>query len=94
MVTIEGPLSDLCPGPGVIVRQKLKKVDLQGDPPIFSYAIYIEYSIELENIGTVDQEITEMIDPLPVGIGYVAHTCASRMPRFKRNSSSVLRENR
>ncbi len=73
VVKIGDPGTDLCPGPAVQVRQSLKKVELK--EPVFPYAIDIEYTIEVANIGTVDLVISDMVDLLPKGIAYVANTC-------------------
>lgn len=73
-VKIGNPIISACPVPAVLISEYLKKMELQ-QPVTFPYAIDVEYTIEVENIGDVDVNIAEMINLLPEGINYVANTC-------------------
>ena len=65
----------LCPGDAVTVSQEMVAATLVYTDTFYNpyvYTLDVQYTIELENIGSEDLAIAGFIDLLPVGYFYVA----------------------
>ncbi|MCH7736338.1 MAG: DUF11 domain-containing protein [Chloroflexi bacterium] len=68
-----GPTAGLCPGEAAVVTKTWTSVTLTATDTSTSprtYTFDINFEIKLENIGTDDLEITELIDLLPTGFNF------------------------
>ena len=77
------------PWPSGDDQEVLTKHELQ-EPVTYPYAVDIEYTLYVENIGNVDVWIAEVINLLPVGINYIENTCGSTDLDCLTNAPSKL----
>lgn len=68
-----GPFSGLCPGQAVVVTQVMDNAALISTDKStipYTYTLEVDYTLEVENIGTADLVLAGFIDLLPVGFNF------------------------